>query len=149
MRTKKLFIISIFLLTLFGKVNHSFALGAGTAAGVSLDLPNNFFVEGNAFFNYYGERVIDHTYGFKGNLGYKMFGASAYGLAGAQHIGFANDESKNFKDNNSPLYGFGVGYNFPLINVGVRLENIYFSLDRKDGRKENFSNLSLGVILVF
>jgi len=145
--TSLLVFLGISPLIFLGQISKSYA--SGVQAGISLDLPNNLFIEGDAFSNYYDKNIIKYNYGFKGNLGYKILGASAYGLGGVQHSGFANGEGKNFKNNTSPLYGFGIGYNLPLLNMGIRLENTYFSLSRQDAGKEHFHNIDLAAVFVF
>ncbi len=125
------------------------ASAAGLQAGVDLDLPNHFFVGGDAFANYFNGKEINYNYGFKGNLGYKILGVSAYGLAGVQHSELAAGQGHYFKDNTSPLYGVGIGYNFPLMPLSVKLENSYFYLNKKDGDRAYFNSLALIVGLVF
>ena len=144
---KQLSIAVLLMLALLGRTNHSMAAGVG--AGIDLGLIDNIFVGADAFSNYYGDNIISYNYGVKGSLGYKMAGVSVYGLGGVQHVGFANNAAKNFKGNTSPLYGFGVGYNFPLINIGVRLNKTYFNLDRNNGNTDHFGTVDLGLVLAF
>jgi hypothetical protein len=140
----------VLLLSLFIKTNQSYAgSSVGTGIGAELNLPLNFFVEADGFIKYYNNHIVNYNYGLKGDIGYKFLGASVYGLGGVQHTSFSDNQSQNFKDQSSPVYGVGIGYNFPFINTGIRLENTYFSLDRKDGRSDNFNNVDLSLVIVF
>lgn len=134
----------------------------GLSVGTQLELIDDIFVNKNlkvakdhifvgadAFANYYGDDIISYNYGFQGSLGYKIINASVYGLAGIQHAGFGSNQSQNFKKSSSPIYGFGVGYDFPLLNMGVRLNNTFFNLERKDGSKNNFSIINVGIVFLF
>lgn len=138
------------------------ANAVGLSVGTQFNLISDIFVNKNlkvvkdhifagadAFANYYGDDIISYNYGFQGSLGYKISNASVYGLAGIQHAGFGSNQSQNFKKNSSPVYGFGVGYDFPLVNMGIRLNNTFFNLERKDGSKEDFNIVNLGLIFVF
>lgn len=128
------------------------AVSPGVATGISIDLPMNLFVEGDVFSNYYGDNEIKYNYGVKGDFGYKILGISAYALAGVQHSHFNNNQSKslnNFSNSSSPIYGVGIGYNFPILPLGVRLENTHFTLDKVNGGKDNFGNTNLSLILIF
>lgn len=145
----KLLIISFFLLSLFATSESNAMKGVGLAAGIDLDLPANLFIEGDVFANYYGDDTINYNYGAKGDVGFKMLGISAYALGGLQHVGFANGESRNYKDDSSPIYGVGIGYNFPLIPIGVRLENTYFSLTRTNGAEDRYNNINASLIFIF
>lgn len=149
--------------TFLFSANSQAAGGVGAAAGVSLNLINNIlfsgstlvtpkdsiFIEGDAFANYYNANVINYNYGFRGNLGYKLMGFSVYGLGGVQHAGFARNQAQYYKDKTAPIYGFGVGYDFPITDFGIRANSYYFSLDKKDGTKSNFNMVDVALVFVF
>ena len=148
-----------FLTSIFTGANKSSA--QGVAAGIEFDLlsniltnshvplsTDNIFVGADAFANYYDSKLIDYGYGFRGRLGYKIFGAQAYGIGGVGHFGFDKNNSSIFKDNTAPIYGYGIGYNFPL-NIGVRLNRTFFNLEKNSGGKQNFAFTEVQVVLAF
>ena len=148
-----------FLITSFTGIKKSSA--NGVAAGIELDLLSNIltdshlplstdhiFIGGDAFVNYYNDKIIDHAYGLRGRLGYKIFGAQIYGLGGSQHIGFNKDSMESFKHSSAPIYGYGIGYNFPL-SIGVRLNRTFFNLEKTSGGKQNFAFTEVQLVLAF
>lgn len=162
MKINKIYVVIFvitFLTNIFTLVSKSSA--SGVAAGIEFDVLNNIitssniplatdhiFVGGDAFASYYNDKSIDYGYGFRGRLGYKIFGAQAYGLAGVGHFGFDRNKPSVFKDNTAPIYGYGIGYNFPL-SIGVRLNRTFFSLERVDNRKQNFAFTEVQLVLAF
>jgi len=160
MKLNKIFVIT-FLIILLAGTNKSSA--NGVAAGIELNVVDNIFtsnkiplagdhifIGGDAFANYYNDKFINYGYGFRGRLGYKILGAQAYGIGGVGHFGFDNNKSSGiFKSNTSPIYGYGVGYNFPLIQIGVRLNRTFFNLEKVVGGKQNFAFTEAQLVLAF
>ena len=116
-----------------------------TPESTSLVLEDHIFVGAEAFANYYKGGIVNYNYGFKGNLGYSINGFEAYGFAGVHDVGLNSNNSAEFKDDKSSLYGYGIGYDFPFVKV--RLETSYFELERRVGKKEQF--VLSGVSLMF
>jgi hypothetical protein len=158
MKMNKIFAIT-FLIVFSAGFNKSFA--NGVAAGIEFDLLNNvltdshvplatdhIFIGGDAFATYYNDKTIDYGYGFRGRLGYKILGAQAYGIGGVGHFGFNKESSELFKSNTASIYGYGVGYNFPL-GLGVRLNRTFFNLEKIDNSKKSFAFTEVQLVLVF
>jgi len=155
------FLFLLFFFVAISLISSKQAKAIGVGAEINLDLIDNIFVPKNvpvlkdhvfigatAFANYFDSNQIRYDYGFGGKLGYKIADASVYGLAGVHDLGFKNNQGQYFKNNSlSPIYGIGIGYDFPLINLGIRLENNFFSLDKKDNSKENFNFVGFRVVL--
>ncbi|MCE3254948.1 MAG: hypothetical protein K0R25_442 [Rickettsiaceae bacterium] len=139
------------LLALFYNTQESLALGngVGTAAGADFMLTDNIFAGGDAFYNYYGDKIINSNYGAKGRLGLKAYNISFYGIGGIQRSQLAGAESNNFKSDTSPIYGFGLGYDFPMTGFGIRLNRTFFELERKTGVSNRFQNLDMALVLAF
>ena len=158
---KKIKILLTSLLIIFSINKNSYAFGVN--AGVQLNLVDNIFTDkiklviedhifigADVFANYYSNTEnLKYNYGYKGTLGYKISGFSIYGLGGIQYAGLRSDISKQYKEDKAPIYGVGIGYDVPILPIGIRLNNTYFNLERNDGTKNRFNNIDLGLIVVF
>lgn len=143
-------------------ISSTFAVSSAHAVGIAIgaernlsdkvfntSMPEHIFIGGDIFTNYYDRAFIKYNYGAKVTLGYKYANAQIFGLAGVQISEFNNATSDEFDDHASPMYGFGVGYNFPSTNFGIRLNKTYYSLDRTGGGEEDISFTDLMFVLVF
>lgn len=134
------------------------ASAVGVAVGVERNVtegifakttPDYLFVGADVFANYYDRGTVDWNYGAKATFGYKIHNALVFGLAGVQSTEFNHGASSSFDEHTSPIYGFGIGYNFPSTNLGVRLNQTYYDLEMTNGTNEDFSFTDIMLVLVF
>jgi hypothetical protein len=62
---------------------------------------------------------------------------SLYGKIQLVVVNFNKESSELFKSNTASIYGYGVGYNFPL-GLGVRLNRTFFNLEKIDRTEPEF-----------
>lgn len=134
------------------------ASAVGIAAGVeknivegifSKEKPDSLFVGGDIFANYYNRGIVDLNYGAKVTLGYKIMNAEIFGLGGVQRTDFGHASASSYKHHASAIYGYGIGYNFPSTNLGVRLNRTYYDLEMNNGTHDGFSFTDVMLVLVF
>lgn len=146
------------IITFCGLANYSMAAGVAVGSGFNLkddifiknsEHKDHLFIGADVFGGYYGGNTIKYNYGVRATPGYKIDNFSVYGIGGLQRAGFAKGKSDFYRTPVSPLYGFGVGYDFPKSNVGIRINSTYFKLDRKDGGADAFNMIDVGAALMF
>ena len=146
------------IITFCGLANYSMAAGVAVGSSVNLkdDLftktskyKDHLFIGGEIFGGYYDDNIIKYNYGIRATPGYKIDSFSVYGIGGIQRSSFANGKSSIYKRAISPLYGFGLGYDFAKSNIGIRINSAYFKLDRKDGGTDAFNMIDIGAVLFF